>query len=301
MESLLRGVGQGSPRWVAHGKLHAGRTLAAVRWAAAWWEDRCMLRFVVRLTALLLGIGSALVVVGTFDAVLGWDIFSPELESALYGVFFSCLALTAAGIALSFVLGVQEIAELLRASQAGQSLPPPRSMRRYIGFAVLGVLGLTLLVVTLDRLDCRVQTQRDLFFERLATERIQSRTAKLLSQLPVGVERPKPNAELDQLMTAINAPGWVERATVFLPDPNDPERLWEYEAYWAKSPETRFDRMFPSKKHEHAIQNAFAGDPGALRKFNESSLFSFLYPLKADGSLVAIVWIKANQKESLRE
>ena len=30
----IRGVGQGSPGWVAHGKLHAGRSLAAIRWAA---------------------------------------------------------------------------------------------------------------------------------------------------------------------------------------------------------------------------------------------------------------------------
>ena len=30
----MRGAGQGSPGWVAHGKLHAGRSLAAIRWAA---------------------------------------------------------------------------------------------------------------------------------------------------------------------------------------------------------------------------------------------------------------------------
>ena len=31
----IRGGGQGSPGWVAHGKLHVGRSLAARRWAAA--------------------------------------------------------------------------------------------------------------------------------------------------------------------------------------------------------------------------------------------------------------------------
>jgi hypothetical protein len=32
--ATIRGVGQGSPGWGAHGKLHAGRSLAAIRWAA---------------------------------------------------------------------------------------------------------------------------------------------------------------------------------------------------------------------------------------------------------------------------
>ena len=32
--ATIRGAGQGSPGWVAHGKLHAGRSLAARRWAA---------------------------------------------------------------------------------------------------------------------------------------------------------------------------------------------------------------------------------------------------------------------------
>ena len=31
--ATICGAGQGSPGWVAHGKLHAGRSLAAIRWA----------------------------------------------------------------------------------------------------------------------------------------------------------------------------------------------------------------------------------------------------------------------------
>jgi hypothetical protein len=38
-----------------------------------------MLRSVVRLTAILLALGSALVIVGIFDSFLGWDIFSPQV------------------------------------------------------------------------------------------------------------------------------------------------------------------------------------------------------------------------------
>ena len=34
MEALLRGAGQASPGWIAHGKLDVGRSLAARRWAA---------------------------------------------------------------------------------------------------------------------------------------------------------------------------------------------------------------------------------------------------------------------------
>ena len=38
-----------------------------------------MLRFVVRLTAILFAVGSALVIVGIFDAFQGWDFFSPQV------------------------------------------------------------------------------------------------------------------------------------------------------------------------------------------------------------------------------
>ena len=39
-ESIL-GVGQGSTRWFAHGKLHVGRSLAARRWAARYKAVVC--------------------------------------------------------------------------------------------------------------------------------------------------------------------------------------------------------------------------------------------------------------------
>jgi hypothetical protein len=261
-----------------------------------------MLRFIIRLTALVLGAGTVLVIVGFFDAFLGWDIFSPELESLLYGVFFSCIVLAAAGIALSFVLGVQEITDLLRASQASQPLPPPRPLKRYVGFAVLGILGLTLLVVALDRVDRRVQAQRNLVFQRLATERLQSFAGKLLAELPVGAAQPESNEELDEVIAAINAPDWVGRATVFLPDPNDRERLWEYGLSWdGDAYKAAFDRLFPSRRREYAVQNAFAGDAEAIRSFNDNSHFSLLHPLSGNGSPVAIVWVQANPTESLRE
>lgn len=55
-----------------------------------------MIQFVVRLTAVLLGLSSVLVIVGLFDAFLNWDIFSKRVESVLYGAFFSCITLAVA-------------------------------------------------------------------------------------------------------------------------------------------------------------------------------------------------------------
>jgi len=260
-----------------------------------------MLSFIVRLTALFLGLGSLLVIVGIFDNYLGWDIFGPQLESLLYGVFFACLVLAGSGIALSFVLGVKEIAELLRASLSGQSLPPPRPMRRYVGFTALGVLAISLLILALEIGDRRIQAERNRVFQRVASDTIEPFSERLVAQLPVGIPRPKPGAEVDQVMDAINGHDWVARATIYLPDVNDEERLWEYEAHRGGSSESRFDRMFPASRHERAIQRAFAGGPRVLREFNESSSFSFLHPLRVDQSLIGVVWVKANKETSFRE
>jgi hypothetical protein len=156
-------------------------------------------------------------------------------------------------------------------------------------------------VVTLELADRRVQTQRNLVFQRLATEEVTPLTTRLMAQLPTGESRPAPNAEIDQILASINGLAWVERATVFLPDGVDPERIWMYDAHRDRSERTRFDRRFPSKDHEHAIQRAFAGDVEALRRFNESSAFELVVPLPAEGSLAAVVFVEADRRQSLRE
>ena len=74
-----------------------------------------MLTLVVHATALLLALAAALVVVGIFNEALDWDLFGPKLEAILTGVFGGSIALASAGVALTVVLGIQEIVRAFRA------------------------------------------------------------------------------------------------------------------------------------------------------------------------------------------
>ena len=58
-----------------------------------------LLSLMVRATVVLLTSGAFLVVLGIFDDLLEWDIFSPEVEKLLRGVFAACVALAVAAVA----------------------------------------------------------------------------------------------------------------------------------------------------------------------------------------------------------
>ena len=47
-----------------------------------------VIRIVVQMTAVLMVINSVLVIIGFFDALLGWDVFDKNVEAVLYGAFF---------------------------------------------------------------------------------------------------------------------------------------------------------------------------------------------------------------------
>jgi hypothetical protein len=66
-----------------------------------------LLSLVVRASVILLAGSAVLVVLGMFNAFLDWDIFSPEVERILYGIFGSCLALAGIGAATCVVIGIQ--------------------------------------------------------------------------------------------------------------------------------------------------------------------------------------------------
>src|SRR5262249_32603250 len=84
-----------------------------------------LLSLVVTATVLLLAGSAVLAVLGIFNGSLHWDIFSPEVEKVLYGLFGSCVALAAFGVATSFVLGIQEVVLAFRrlAERAGPEAP----------------------------------------------------------------------------------------------------------------------------------------------------------------------------------
>ena len=68
-----------------------------------------LLSLTVAITIFLLIIGATLVVLGIFDQILNWDIFSSQIEAVLSGIFLASVALSIFGVAMTLVLGIQEI------------------------------------------------------------------------------------------------------------------------------------------------------------------------------------------------
>ena len=77
-----------------------------------------LLSLTVRATVILLMVGAVLVVLGIFDDFLEWDIFSPELEKLLMGVFGASVALGAFGEEGGRVANASELSHLQRTREA---------------------------------------------------------------------------------------------------------------------------------------------------------------------------------------
>lgn len=125
-------------------------------------------------TIIFLCISAILVVLGSFNEYLQWDIFSPQLEKILYGIFSSSVTLGLFGVAITFVLGIQEAVKginiLAHAKQ--QSVNGLNayqfSFSRYI-YVFLGLISaLTLLVGIFATANHFIQEHRNSVFQKIA-------------------------------------------------------------------------------------------------------------------------------------
>ena len=124
-----------------------------------------LLSLTVGATVVLLAASSLLVVLGIFDDHLGWDLFSPEAEKVLYGLFFTCLALGGFGAAISIVLGVQEVVKSLRrmieAARPGAAEPVREVSRRgYFAVVAAFLIVLAATVGAFNAANGRVEAKR---------------------------------------------------------------------------------------------------------------------------------------------
>jgi len=253
-----------------------------------------MLTFTIRSTASLLGIGALLVVLGSFDTALGWDIFGPQLEAALYGVFFSSVGLAAIGVALCFVLGIHELVTLMRASQLSESLPPQRPPRFYWIRAGVVFVCVWALIVALELGDRRVQAHRQSVFHGIAKEQIDKLAPKLAAVLP---EEPPASTEgLDALMRTIENLDFVSHAALFVADGVDPDALWRYSRSDGDDGVGRFERIFAVKPFEIAITSALHGRRGGIDEANERPSFTWVTLIGESAVLV----IRGNENENFR-
>ncbi len=198
-------------------------------------EKAHLLPLVVGTTLGLLTLAAVLVVVGIFNETLGWDLFGPRLEAALWGVFSSCLALAAIGVAMTLVAGTRSIVrsfERLERGVTGRPAVPELAPRRTLRYTFTLAAGLAILVAALSATDRAILHHRSSVFKRLASEqalRFGDRLQPLAQILPRGFG-PRDMERIDlALRSLLNLP-FVNRVIVYRLDPNDAGAFLYYEA-----------------------------------------------------------------------
>jgi hypothetical protein len=268
-----------------------------------------LLSFTVWLTVWLLAIGAALVILGIFNQQLGWDIFSPQVETVLYGVFFSCLLLSIFGVATTFVLGIKRIVEAVESlHQRGQidpSLVTPRSQRlTYVGYMFGLLLSFSALIGVLALADYRVQTHRSQVFKQIAAEQTQKFTSQIippLNQIDTSVSNIVPRP-LPELLTALGSLSFVQNITLYVPNPQDEALLWRHSNFQVNANgEPVFERFLAAREFEEAIAQALEGNSSGLQSLNQHNNFTWYHLIEAGDRPLAVLKIDGNPQENFRD
>ena len=268
-----------------------------------------LLSLTVGATITLLTIAGTLIVVGIFNATLNWDIFGPKVEALLYGVFGSSIALACVGVAMTIVLGTQEIVKAFRVIQNQRVSneneiiqEAPRGM--YFLYMLYVTLFLIILVVLLSFANFRVQKHRSGVFKSLVSEQMihfQPKFSALLFPLKTP---PRNNVSYDlyDMVKTLNNLSFVNKTTLYLPDPNDKSAMWGYTAYRDYKKEDGFARFFVAKDFEKSMVKGLEGNEEELAKLNEMNRFTWYYIVKnKEGKPIGAIRIDGNSKENFRE
>jgi hypothetical protein len=273
-----------------------------------------LLSLTVGATVVLLAIGAVLVVLGTFNEYLHWDIFSPEVEKFFYGIFFSCLSLGAFGVAISTVLGIQEVVQALRrmieAASPGATEPAKPAPRRSYA-AVLAAL-LVLLIGTIlifNTVNHRVEAKRLEVFKLVVHDQMLQLGPHLQGEI-AKIQAPCPTCappSLPQLIKTLNELSFCQWAVLFMLDPADKTVLWRYPAgggsmpYDADTP-AQFERLFVAKDVDRAIAQALGGDTAWIDQMNGAPDFNWNQVIRdGQGKIRAVIKIYGNPNESYRD
>ena len=159
-------------------------------------------------------------VLGIFNAALEWDIFSPKLETFLYGVFGASIALGAFGVAITIVLGIQEIVKVMESLNPNLRLDsevaPKASKIVYVIYMVGLATVLAALIGVLSLVNHRILIHRSGVFKRIAAEHTQKREHKFFQQLAQFTTPPRNNVPetLHDLIVNVNKLSFVNGMTV---------------------------------------------------------------------------------------
>ncbi|HIK34069.1 MAG TPA: hypothetical protein IGS17_07245 [Oscillatoriales cyanobacterium M59_W2019_021] len=271
-----------------------------------------LLSLTVAITVSLLILGAILVVLGIFDELLQWDIFSYQVEAVLMGVFFTSLALSAFGVAMTIVLGIQEIVTSISAFGRDRGLIEPdkipEAKKQTYALYIVGIIGaLAILIAGLSLVDRRVQVHRSQVFKTIASEQLQKLQSRFIQQL-VQLQTPPQNnvpRTLHDLIQSVQKLSFVSQMAVYLPDSQDNTAIWSYQSFnytEQYDPKKGFERLVVAKEYEQAIQEAFQGQPELLKVINDRTGFTWYYDIKnPQGKTIAVLRINGDPDEDFRE
>jgi hypothetical protein len=268
-----------------------------------------LLSLTVAITVFLLMLGSILVVLGIFDELLKWDIFSPKVESVLRGIFWTSLALSTFGVAMTIVLGIQEIVTSISAFGRDRGFiednAVPEAKKPTYALYLIGIIGtLAVLISSLSLLNYRVQVHRSKVFKKIASEQLQKLQARFTQQLVQLQAPPKTNipTNLNDLIQTVQKLSFVSQMTIYLPDSQDNTAIWSYQSFGDYNSKKGFDRLFVAKEYEKAIQEAFQGKPELLKVINDRTGFKWYYEVKnPQNQTIAVLRIDGNPNENFRD
>jgi hypothetical protein len=271
-----------------------------------------LLSLTVGATVVLLAVGAFLVVLGIFDNYLGWDIFSPQAEKVLYGLFFTCLALGGFGAAIAIVLGIQEVVKALRrmiAATRPEAAEPVQEIPRRAYLAVTAAL-LVLLASTVGAMNVvnrRVEASRLATFKLIVKDqmrqlgpRLKGEIAKI--QAPCATCAPATLVEMHRTLEGLSFCG---SAVFFMADPVDGTVLWRFPAtvqFNVTTDGAQFERRFVADDIDRAVQQALTGDTAWIDQMNGAPAFNWYQAIRDDqGKVRAVLKIYGNPNESYRD
>lgn len=268
-----------------------------------------ILSFTVATTIALLLIGAILVVLGIFDEILNWDIFSARVEAVLMGIFWASVALSLFGVAITFVLGIQEIVGAIGSLKRNPDLDsstviPEAPKTTYLLYMVGLVSVFSALIGVLSLVNNRITVHRTRVFKEIAGEQMNSLQNKWVQQVGQIAAPPRNNVPLSlhDLILSVNKLSFINNMTLYLPDTEDETVIWSYNTWGNYEKEKGFERTFVAKEYERAIQAAFAGKPELLQVINDRTGFTWYYVVKdAQDQPIAVLRINGNSQENFRE
>ncbi len=268
-----------------------------------------LLSLTVATTIALLLIGATLVVLGIFDGILNWDIFSSKVEDVLSGIFFASVALSAFGVAITFVLGIQEIVRaigsLQRRSEPDPSQVVPEAPKTTYFLYMVGLVSVfSVLIGTLSWVNHRITVHRSRVFKEIAREQMESLQNKWVQQVSQITTPPRKNVpiSLHELIQSMVKLSFIDQMTLYLPDTQDETVIWSYNSWGSYNKDNGFEKTFVAKEYEQAIQVAFAGMPELLQMINDRTSFTWYYVVKnPQEQPIAILKINGNTQENFRE